>query len=48
MPETKLDTKKKKVDVSGNKKIHNGPRDGKYVIVMCKGEKKKRYLKSSQ
>jgi|DEB0MinimDraft_6_1074348.scaffolds.fasta_scaffold726493_1 hypothetical protein len=38
--------KKNIANVSGNKKIHNGPRDGKYVIVMCKGEKKKRYLKN--
>jgi len=32
---------------AGSKKVYTGPKHGKYVIVMCDGHKKKRYLKKS-
>lgn len=35
-----------KGQVAGSKVVHIGPKGGKYVIVVCKGEKKKKYLKS--
>jgi len=31
----------------GNKKVYVGPKGGKYVIIVCDGKKKKKYLKKN-
>ena len=31
----------------GNKKVYIGPKGGKYVMVVCDGKKKKKYLKKN-
>lgn len=34
--------------LAGGKKVYNGPKGGKYIYVMCDGNRKKKYLTKSQ
>jgi len=37
-------SQQKEINYGGNKKVHEGPKGGLYIIVQCKGKKVKRYI----